>query len=249
MSCSSKIPSLTAAMINALRGQLLSEGSITVLGKGRQTREGWSMAGVPKYRKRSIRTETGQTMGVADLLIIVPVTVLAILLLLNIGVSMYFKSKLGFIASQAATFAAAQVSASPSVDPTPKTKALVIALLKAMGLPFGTTSVGVTPFTAAGQKAVSVQIVDDFPLFGSATKVFPVKIKLQDNASAVVPDTSVPTMWFPIGGPVSTQFVLIPVLGVAPQGQPQPPGSFGLNLFQLPDVLEVVAQPSSSAGS
>ncbi len=181
-------------------------------------------------------------MGVVDLMIVIPATIGAILFLMDTGLGMYDKSKLSFVATQAASFAA---SLPQNQDPTEQTKQLVSDLMKSMAIPSKAVKVGVSRITLAGRPGINVQISDEFPLFGQAS-FLPAKISLQDNASALSAGGG-PTMLFPIdnAGPVPFQFVEVPVTNVIPVGQTVQPGSFRLGLHFNPS--EVVAQPRTAA--
>src|ERR1700719_549353 len=64
---------------------------------------------------RCLRSKSGQMMGVADLLIVIPSTILCFFFLTNTGLSVYYKGRLGAVADQAASYAAQHLS-SPDVN-------------------------------------------------------------------------------------------------------------------------------------
>jgi hypothetical protein len=127
--------------------------------------------------------------GVVCLWLVICGTVLGSLLLLNIGGASYCKEKVGFIADQAAYYAAS-LPASPTRDS--KVNTMVGDLLKNMGFSTSSTVVTVSDLTVKSRPAVAVTVSTTAStlLAGQFANVLPGQIGLTYSA------TSVKNCWF-----------------------------------------------------
>ena len=84
--------------------------------------------------RRASRSPKGAALveGVVSLVMIIIGTMAAVTLLVNAGMTTYYKEKIGFVANQCATYAA---SLSPGDDLEGKTSLLAKKLVGAMGMP------------------------------------------------------------------------------------------------------------------
>jgi hypothetical protein len=120
--------------------------------------------------------------GVAALWMITIGVVCGVTLLINCGMSTYYKEKMGFIANQAATYASCLPGGS---DVREKTVAVVKGLLTDMKMPTNDYSVKVAATAIDGHPAVSVEIrINNLPLFGNGDYL-PLKIGLVEKATAL----------------------------------------------------------------
>lgn len=175
-----------------------------------------------KSRRMSFRTKphlsrstSGAALveGVVALCLITMGTVVAVTLLVNTGMSTYYKEKLGFIANQAAIYAA---SIPPSEDIVTSTKPVVQDLLLKMGLPASQFKLTGMHTDVAGKPAVSVTIaISALPLFGDG-QLLPLSISLQDTAVTMRSTAPQAYLWFNRNPRVSGY--LIPVVRVPPDG-------------------------------
>lgn len=135
-----------------------------------------------KYSVR--RPASGQAIieGVVALLLIVFGTVCAVLLLINVGFSVYYKDKLGFIANQCAQYAATQDESNRQTKTTDFAK----ALLNQFGYNSDTAECEVQAVQVAGEQAIQVNLENTFPLFQSAASFLPGSIRLDEKAVVAV---------------------------------------------------------------
>ena len=131
-------------------------------------------------RRSKARSGRGQGIveGVVGLVIVIGGGVLASLLLVNTGVSAFYKERIGYVTQKAADFAAIKYGNEGAESAT---KAFTSDLLKASGLPdLGDFSI--EKISVGGQDAVRVNVtVAGLVLFGSGD-VLPKTISLQDHA-------------------------------------------------------------------
>jgi len=156
--------------------------------------------------------------GVVALAMIIMGTVGAVLLLVNVGMSMYYKQKLGFIASEAAMYGAVLAG---NDDIEVRGAEIARALLKAMGFNPARCDVKVAEIEVDGKPGIQVTIITDLKMFGKGD-ILPISMNIQDSAVAIrgtMPDTLI---WFRRNPQVSGY--LLPVIKVPPNG----PGSLGL---------------------
>jgi len=120
--------------------------------------------------------------GVAALWMITIGVVCGVTLLINVGMSTYYKEKMGFITNQAATYAS---SLPAGYDIRDKTIAIVKGLLKDMNMPTSDYNVKVTASRIEDHAAVSVELrINNLPLFGNG-EWLPLKIGLVEKATAL----------------------------------------------------------------
>jgi hypothetical protein len=158
--------------------------------------------------KRKLRNAQGSGIveGVAGLSVLILTIVAGSLLILNVGIAAYYKSKVGSVANQAAARAASIVSWSMSYKPDQTAGQLqsdvtkiVNSLLVNSGLPkaksvqteFTKEGLGQTAFKNELVKVTVV--VDRLPLFGGGD-LFPKALSVQDTAMAVLPNDQPPAL-------------------------------------------------------
>jgi hypothetical protein len=125
---------------------------------------------------RRLRSASGQMMGVADLMIVIPATILCFFFLTNTGLSLYYKGKLGAVADEAARYAAQRIS-SPDVEQD--TKQFLIELFHKMGLPASDIRTKVERIMVRDAPAVKVSITAEFDLLQGSP--LPYKIGLSET--------------------------------------------------------------------
>jgi hypothetical protein len=152
------------------------------------------------------RTKRGSAAieGVVGLWLVVLGVVLGTLLMVNVAGVTYYKEKIGFIANQAADYAA-------TLPDDPARHGVVLdsvkALLVSMGFQSTRTVVDVQTITVASRPAVKVTITTPFSTFLSKefSTVIPPQITLSDTAVAVS------NGWYPAYGvvqcPTGAQFL------------------------------------------
>lgn len=126
------------------------------------------------------RSARGLALATVNLMVIVPISLLIMFLVVDAGVSTYYKEKLGFATEQSAKFGA---SLPPDIDLQNQTEQVAKALLSSMGLvdPQGTVDVQRT--TVGGNPCVQVTIKLALPLIEGST-VLPTTIVLQETATS-----------------------------------------------------------------
>lgn len=148
--------------------------------------------------KRGGRRQNGSGIveGVMGVVLIAAVTVGGTALLINSAVAGYYKEKLGFIANQAAKFAADSASWNGSFKPSARTDSLnagtrdvVNEMLSTVGLPEARE----VSVTIENQQVVVEIAVEGFAL-PSGGGIFPAAISLQDRGVAVLNDTLPPAL-------------------------------------------------------
>jgi hypothetical protein len=133
-----------------------------------------------KRRTTALRDETGQMMGVADLVIVIPATVLCFFFLTNTGLSVYYKGKLGFVADQAALYASQHLY---SPDVSGDTTEFTSQLFTKMNVPVSKIDTKVDQITVGNIPAVSATITADFDLLKGSP--LPYKIKLSETSVTI----------------------------------------------------------------
>jgi len=116
-------------------------------------------------------------MGVADLLIVIPATILCFFFLTNTGLSVYYKGRLGAVADQAASYAAQHLS---SPDVNVDTQVFLGELFSKMGVPATNIHAKVEQIIVSDAPAVKVTITADFDLMKGSP--LPYKIGLSEIA-------------------------------------------------------------------
>lgn len=170
------------------------------------------------------RSNSGAALveGVISLVLITIGTVAAVTLLVNAGMSTYYKEKMGFVCNQCAVYAS---SLSPSDDAQGKTENMARSLLKAMGMPTQSVKVKVDEQPVEDRTGIKVTLsVNGFGLFGSGD-ILPTSIALQDSAIALRNGSPSGYLWMN-NNPKFSGY-LIPVLKVPPGG----PNSLGMPLY------------------
>lgn len=157
--------------------------------------------------------------AVAGMGLIIVTTVTALGLLVNAGMSTYYKEKMSFVANQTAQYA---VSLPATEDLESKTEECAKGLLKALGLPTQGCKVKVQPVMVADMPAVSVTVTaHNLPLLANV-QMLPSAISMQDTAVALKRGSPDTFLWMNYNPKLSGY--LIPVLRIPPSG----PNSLGL---------------------
>ncbi|MBP9093584.1 hypothetical protein KBI23_21370 [bacterium] len=160
--------------------------------------------------------------GVVSLVMITIGTVAAVTLLVNAGMSTYYKEKIGFVANQCATYAA---SLSPGDDLEGKTSLLAKKLVAAMGMPNNAVTVKVAEMPIEDRVGLKVTLcVGGLGMFGSGD-IMPKVLSMQDTAVSLRNGTPSGYLWMN-NNPKFSGY-LIPVVKVPPSG----PNSLGMPLY------------------
>lgn len=146
-----------------------------------------------KIKQRTNRG-SGIIEGVTGLWVVVSGTVAAVLLLVNVGMSTFYKEKIAFVTNNCATFAASKASwggaYKPGSNPDQVREATIdmaAKLLKKMGLP---QAQKVTVEEDAGTITVSIE-VSSLALIGKVAYL-PSSLTMKDVATAAIPDNTPP---------------------------------------------------------
>lgn len=118
------------------------------------------------YKTWRQRSFNGQALveGVIALVLIISSTVLALLLLANSGMAVYYKEKLAVVSSKAADYAAAQPESSRNAE----TRAFVQELLQALGIRASSVDVDVSTVTVHSEPLIKVNVkCHGLPLIGN----------------------------------------------------------------------------------
>lgn len=162
--------------------------------------------------------------GVVGLWLIITGTVLAVLLLINTGMSTYYKEKLGFISNQCASYAA---TLSPADDVQAKVEPFAKDLLGALGIANTGCKVKVEEKNIQDRVALKITVaVSGLKLFGQGD-VLPGTIALEDSAIVVRGASPTGLLWLNTNSKFSPY--LIPAIRVPPTG----PNSLGMPLYVL----------------
>lgn len=135
--------------------------------------------------RKLCRNQGGQMMAAVDLMIIVPLTVFAVLLLMNTGMAFYLKEKLAFVAQQAARHAAGF----PDNEMEEQASSFAKELMRKMNLDSSATKVETASTTVSGEPAVEVKISSWMSTFGNIDWL-PKTVSVSDSAVAVASDTA-----------------------------------------------------------
>lgn len=129
------------------------------------------------------RGNTGAAMveGVVSLWLIITATILAVALLVDTGMSTFYKAKLGFVTNQVAVALAAQ---SDQTQAEEEAKSMTKSLFDAMGIQFKECTVKVKAESIDSQPAVGVTVtIKGLPLMLiGQSNIFPIGIDLTDKA-------------------------------------------------------------------
>jgi len=160
--------------------------------------------------------------GVISLVMITIGTVAAVTLLVNAGMTTYYKEKIGFVANQCATYAA---SLSPGDDLEGKTGAVARKLVAAMGMPNHSVKLKVEELPIEERMGLKVTLgVGGLGMFGSGD-ILPTVVSMQDSAVALRNGSPSGLLWMN-NNPKFSGY-LIPVIKVPPSG----PTSVGMPLY------------------
>jgi hypothetical protein len=134
------------------------------------------------YRTTQQRKRKGQALveGVVGLLLILAAIIVGIILLLDVGFSIYRKMQLGFVVNQTADYAANREG-----DPQILAQERGQEVLNALGLNSTNAIIKAKQFTIQGAPVVKVSVELDVPLFASNVPVLPMKVRLSDSVIAV----------------------------------------------------------------
>ncbi len=167
------------------------------------------------------RSRRGAVMveAVAGMGLIIVCTVTSLGLLVNAGMSTYYKEKISFIANQTAQYA---VSLGPGDDVQAKSEECAKGLLKALGLPSEGCKVKVELKTVADMNAISVTVLaQNLPLLANV-QMLPTSIAMQDTGVALKRGVADTYLWMNYNPKLSGY--LIPVVRIPGAG----PQSLGL---------------------
>lgn len=157
--------------------------------------------------------------AVAGMGLIIVCTMTALGLLVNAGMSTYYKEKISFVANQTAQYA---VSLGPTEDVQVKSEECAKGLLKALGLPSAGCKVKVELKTVADMPAVSVTVLaHNLPLLANM-QMLPTSISMQDTGVALKRGIADTYLWMNYNPKLSGY--LIPVVRIPGAG----PNSLGL---------------------
>jgi hypothetical protein len=160
--------------------------------------------------------------GVISLVMITIGTVAAVTLLVNAGMTTYYKEKIGFVANQCASYAA---SLSPGDDLEGKTGALARKLVAAMGMPNNAVQLKVVEVPIEDRVGLKITLgVGGLGMFGSGD-ILPKVVSMQDTAVALRNGSPSGYLWMN-NNPKFSGY-LIPVVKVPPAG----PSSLGMPLY------------------
>lgn len=182
------------------------------------------------------RRPNGQALveGVIALALIIAGTVGAVLLMTNVGLSLFFKEKLAFCGNQAAQVAFS-MRGNPNVQA--ETTTFVRELLPKLGVRPDDLSVTVdSNVTVAGRQAVSVTIGNACSLLGGGS-IIPTKVTLSDTSTATSSSSGTGSSdaqgYLAVGrwGTADQTPLLLPISGLLPSD----PGALAQSkpLFQL----------------
>ncbi len=197
-------------------------------------------------RKHSGRRQSGQALveGGVALVLIVGGTVASTLLLANVGLSTYYKEKLGFVCNQASSYAS---QLPRKENPSDKTKKFVNELVAVMGLPVsGIPSILVdNSITVNGQSAVKVTINAEMKLIGQGD-ITPLTVPVTDSSVAMLSASagsapgSLASRAMAVNGVVEITNAVsdgtrlfVPAYGVAERGGALPPGIAGKDCVKI----------------
>ncbi len=176
---------------------------------------------------RARRNQTGAVLaeGVVSIWLIVTVVVASISLLINSGMSMFYKQKIAFIAMQTASYTA---QLKTSEDRQTKGETFARMMIKTMGLPVINSEITIKEVAIEGAPSMEVAItLTNLPLFhGPESGMLPFTVTLGDKAVAVRQQAPEAYVWLNNNPKMSGY--LLPVVRM-------PPG--GVNQSGLPIVI------------
>jgi len=153
--------------------------------------------------------------GVVSLWLIISIAVASICLLVNSGMSMFYKQKIAYVAQQTATY-----TAQMKMNEDKKTKGEEVAkkLLAAMGFQTMNAEIDIKEETIEDAPCISVSItLKNLPLFqGSEPGMMPFSVTLGDKAVAIRQQSPEAYVWLSNNPKMSGY--LIPVVRLPPGG-------------------------------
>jgi len=168
-------------------------------------------------RKGHGRSKQGAALveGVASLWLIVSITVASISLLINSGMSMFYKQKIAYVAMQTATYTAQMKM---NEDKTSRGEELAKSLLSKMGFNVAQTEVDIKEISVEGAPSIQVDITcKNLPLFhGTEAGMMPFSVTLGDSATCIKQQAPEAYVWLNNNPKMSGY--LIPVVRMPPGG-------------------------------
>ncbi len=134
-----------------------------------------------RYKRRR-RNQLGALLGVMDLIIMIPMVVIAAFFLMDAGLAAIYKQKLSFVLSQAANYA---VNLPPNEDTELHVNTVVNEMCSKTGLKCRRLKLSVKETTIGDDQAISITASADFPLLEGS--VLPISVNLQDTVVALIP--------------------------------------------------------------
>jgi carbon starvation protein CstA len=169
------------------------------------------------YKNLRGRKQYGAALaeGVVALWLIVSITVASISLLINSGMSMFYKQKIAYVAMQTATYTAQMKM---HEDKKAKGEELAKKLLGSMGFNTAQADVQVSEVTIEEAPCIKVEItVANLPLFhGTEAGMMPFSVTLGDSAVAIKQQAPEAYVWLSNNPKMSGY--LIPVVRLPPGG-------------------------------
>ncbi|MBX3073577.1 hypothetical protein KF728_22425 [Candidatus Obscuribacterales bacterium] len=159
--------------------------------------------------------------GVVALWLIVSITVASISLLINSGMSMFYKQKIAYVAMQTATYTA---QLKMNEDKRTRGEEVGRSLLGAMGFNAAQAEIDIKEITVEGAPSIQVDITcKNLPLFhGTEAGMMPFSVTLGDSATCIKQQAPEAYVWLNNNPKMSGY--LIPVVRMPPGGV----GSSGL---------------------
>ena len=153
--------------------------------------------------------------GVVAIWLIVSISVASISLLINSGMSMFYKQKIAYVAMETATYTAQLKMNENKID---KGEALAKKMLELIGLPSHNADIEVKEETIDDAPCITVSItVKNLPLFqGSEPGMIPFAVTLAERAVAIKQSKPEAYVWLN-NNPKMSGF-LIPVVRMPPGG-------------------------------
>ncbi|MBY0548421.1 MAG: hypothetical protein K2W95_14080 [Candidatus Obscuribacterales bacterium] len=179
------------------------------------------------FRGQRSQRGSGIVEGVAGLGLVITGTICAVLLLVNCGMAMYHKNRLGYVALQTANYAASIPKSELS-----SVKTFAKELLQSMGANSTDANVESSEILIKGKPAVRVVITNPCVLLESGYDFLPKSIALSDAATCVRAGGATSGLEgsgfikMPLGSMNQTygKFVWIPVASVGSATAPPGPG-------------------------
>ncbi len=169
-----------------------------------------------------VRSRRGAVLleGVAAIWLIVTVSVVSISLLINSGMSMFYKQKIAFVAMETAIYTA---GLKMNVDKVATGEEFAKQMLNGMGMSVQNAKIEIKETMVMDAPAISAQIsLSKLPLLQGSGGMLPFSITLADKAVAIKHATPEAYVWLSNSSKMSPY--LFPVVRVPPGG----PNSVGL---------------------